>query len=234
MDTDAASRVGEPERLKGIGALAVVVSVLLACYVPLELVSLGGAVVQLIGYGGLGGARDQSLADVGVLLRGLSGLGQLAVYVPIIVTFCVWTYRVAVNARALGGRGFADSPGMAVGWYFVPFAHLWMPYRALREVWLASDPLWDSASPEDWPMGRVGALLPGWWAAWIFGTIAGNFGSMMARKGPPFEMIGAWLNPVGSLLQVLAAVLCVAVVLGLTGRQRRRARHLSGNPRLRL
>src|SRR5688500_2139459 len=37
-----------------------------------------------------------------------------------LIPFCLWTHRVASNARAFGATG--PEPAFAVGWFFVPIA----------------------------------------------------------------------------------------------------------------
>src|SRR5262245_61248809 len=70
--------------------------------------------------------------------QGLIGLVQFIVVVTSAVLFLRWIHRANWNARALGAQGMEFSPGWSIGWYFVPFANLWKPYQAMREIWRAS------------------------------------------------------------------------------------------------
>lgn len=49
------------------------------------------------------------------------------------VVFLCWKYRAAHNAKALDPL-LAVSPAMAVGGYFIPFANLVIPYRAMASI----------------------------------------------------------------------------------------------------
>ena len=60
------------------------------------------------------------------------------------------------------------SPGWAVGWYFIPFANLVMPYRSLKETFKAS------FNTEDWESIEVPHDFPAWWTTWIIGNILTN------------------------------------------------------------
>lgn len=48
-----------------------------------------------------------------------------------------WIYRVNLNA-AVWAPGKPISPAWSVGWFFVPFANLLMPFRAMAETWRIS------------------------------------------------------------------------------------------------
>jgi hypothetical protein len=63
-----------------------------------------------------------------VALGGLLGLATIGA----VVVACMWQYRAASTARALGYAA-KHSPGWGVGCWFVPIVALWMPYQALRD-----------------------------------------------------------------------------------------------------
>jgi Domain of unknown function (DUF4328) len=56
-----------------------------------------------------------------------------------VVIACIWQYRAASAARALGFPALR-SPGWGVGCWFVPIVNLWMPYQALRDCLPPGDP----------------------------------------------------------------------------------------------
>jgi hypothetical protein len=70
-----------------------------------------------------------------VAIGGLLGLAALAG----VIIACVWQYRAASTARALGYPA-KHSPGWGVGSWFVPIVALWMPYQALRDCLAPDDP----------------------------------------------------------------------------------------------
>lgn len=75
----------------------------------------------------------------------------------------IWTYRVDRNAHQFA-EGLTVQPAWAVGWYFIPVAGLWMPFRALREAWQAS------VDSGEWKTVPVPTMLPLWWALWLVTT----------------------------------------------------------------
>ncbi|MSP62794.1 MAG: DUF4328 domain-containing protein [Myxococcales bacterium] len=74
-----------------------------------------------------------------MLLRGTAALESLAAFASFIV-FLVWLHRACAGARSELGAIMPYSPGWAVGWFFVPFANLVMPYKVMRALKQASDP----------------------------------------------------------------------------------------------
>lgn len=162
-----------------------------------------------------------------MLIRGGAALIQLVAYIPTVACFCFWFYRSAVNARALGAEGFRVTPVWSVAWFFFPIAHLWMPFKAASEIWRASTLDATGGAPDAWRSKGPPLLVSLWWAAWISGTLFGNAASSLARRQPPLDVIGSWALPFGTALQILAAVLCAAVVLRLTLMQDRRAKALA-------
>jgi hypothetical protein len=104
-----------------------------------------------------------------------------------VVIACIWQYRAASAARALGFPALR-SPGWGVGCWFVPIVNLWMPYQAVR----------DCLPPDD-PNRR---LVLRWWLTLL------AMGWLSTGAGiAAFFSTGAALG-----LGIPAAVLCVAVL----------------------
>jgi hypothetical protein len=122
-----------------------------------------------------------------------------------------WIYRVNANAQALAS-GMAIGPGWNVGWFFIPFANLIMPYRGLKQTWQVS------SDPHVWPDVKVPLLLPAWWATWLATNLFGNAGFRLsvqvesARDQQLANLIIAGSVP----LTILVCILLVKVVRGLS------------------
>lgn len=203
----------------------------LGIFMILDLMLIPAGLIGMHGLGIFNGEpRNQELVDLATIVRGFSALGQLAMFVFTPTVFCMLMYRCAKNARSLGFDWLDYTPGWVVGWFFVPFAHLWMPYKAVGEVWQTSlvDP--DELPSSEWRFNSVGTLFNAWWATWVFGTILTNIASRMSRSTTGFETMGLCITPFAALIQVLSGLLCILVVLKITKRQDQQARFLSLNP----
>jgi hypothetical protein len=107
------------------------------------------------------GDSEEALSSIDAVL----GLLQLGVYITAGVLFLRWIYFANSNARALGASNMEFSPGWSVGWYFIPFANLWKPYQAMKEIWQAS------CKPKGWQHVAVPSIFPLWWTLWILASI---------------------------------------------------------------
>lgn len=204
----------------------------LVCFSLLDALVIPAGIIGLIGTGEIGGAEyDTEMIALSQLIRALSGLGQLALFIYTPICLGMLLYRYALNARAIGFTGFSHSPGWCVGWFFVPFAHLWMPYKANAEVWQSSrvmDP--EQIRLNEWRAQPIGGLFTGWWLTWVLGTLGNNIASRMTRSiSESIEITGYWLMPVAAITQVVSAILAIVVMAKLASRQRDQARFIYEN-----
>jgi len=147
------------------------------------------------------------------LLVAFAGFSVLVVRILAGVFFAIFIHRAASNLRALGRSGMEYTPGWCVGWFFVPFANLVRPYRAVSEVWRASDP--DAGPGADW-MGSpsVPEVFRVWWGAWIISTLIGNGSSGV---GDPATSSTIGLGAI--VVSGVAAAACISLIHGIAARQ---------------
>jgi uncharacterized protein DUF4328 len=202
----------------------------LMIFMLLDLMLVPSGLIGMYGAGVFTGEpRDEGVIELAFLIRGLSALGQMVMFLFTSTVFCMLMYRCAKNARALGFSGFQHSVGWVAGWFFVPFAHLWMPYKAVGEVWQTSlvDP--EEVPSTDWQFNDVGIMFNAWWATWIFGTIISNIASRMSRSvSVDIENFGLCVTPFSAILQAASGLLCILMVLKITKRQDRQFRVVFG------
>lgn len=201
---------------------------LLAVFAASDLAMLAPEIMHIHGLGILQGTeRDPDGVTNAVVLSALVGLFQLLIWIPLMICYFIWVYRVAKNAQVIGAEPLRISPGWAVGWYCIPFASLVMPYLSMAEIWIASDPACADDAIEA-ERADTGLLLPVWWIVWVVSVPLNSFCKGFARDGSPIEDFAAVALPFASLWRVVAAALCVAVVVRLTRRQMVKARSLVG------
>jgi len=171
--------------------------------------------------------------DLGLaLLLGLVGLISSAISIGTIVVFLVWMHQAAKNVRAFGQQGLEFTPGWAVGWWFVPIASLWMPYRAMKEIWKASDPeTVGDGSGAAWMARAVPSLLPLWWATYVAnGVVAGGLAVVQVLStlhDPTKPNFGGGPIGIGAhVLIIIAAVAIVSIMKQIAQRQDASAQRL--------
>lgn len=130
----------------------------------------------------------------------------------LLITFVLggrWILRVARNARALGAQGMEVSAGWAVGWYFVPFANLIKPFRAMDEIWRAS------ASAAQWRQLATPALLRFWWGCWLAVAFIGNASMRLSLRAKELDEL-LLANAVGIVFETADIALCLAFAAVVT------------------
>lgn len=127
-----------------------------------------------------------------------------------------WIYRAAWNLRHIGAKRLAYSPGWAVGWYFVPFANLVMPFRAMREIWLASH------EPTRWRDTSVGTLSI-WWMLWLATSIGGNISFRLAMRAETLEQMitSEWTGIILCAFSIPLSLVFIGIVRRITEAQDR-------------
>jgi hypothetical protein len=135
------------------------------------------------------------------------------------VAFLAWLSRTVEITPALGGGTPSTSPAWSIIWWFVPIAFLWKPYTVVREVWERL------ATPE---RRGSGALVVGWWLAWLGAALLGRAEDTVARGSETWEAfesaaaLGVW----SSISSLVAAILGFFVVREIQARADLRARAL--------
>ncbi|MFD0268813.1 DUF4328 domain-containing protein [Streptomyces sp. NPDC127106] len=155
------------------------------------------------------------------LLTGIAGLLQFLSFVGTAVVFLVWFHRVRANAQVFRPDGFSQTPGWAIGGWFIPVAHLFLPFRTAREIWEASVQLSRDGSFRAVSQAPVVA----WWLAFVVSTVLDRISGQLYLKAETAEegQDAAAFGLVCDLTTVLAAVLAIVFVRKLTALQHLRA-----------
>ena len=82
-----------------------------------------------------------------------------------------WLYVSAKNNHLYEVKNLKFKPGWAIGWYFIPFANLIMPYRSMKETYKAS------FKRDDWESISIPYDIPIWWITWLITNILFNVSS---------------------------------------------------------
>ena len=106
------------------------------------------------------------------------------------------------------------SPGLGIGWFFIPLANLFMPYMTVRDVWRAS------GRPRDWQAEAAPVTILLWWICWVAGGILATV-SFRIELEYSFKMVpeALWLGLACDLLWISASLLLASIVRGVQARQ---------------
>lgn len=186
--------------------------IVLWLFVAVSVLTAGGEILEATGV--LDIEADTGAQAIAV---GLAYLAYTVLFVVSVVLVGMWIHRAHANLRESGMDGLEFTPAWAVGWYFIPFANLVMPFKAMRELWTASrgehDPFGGATPPE----------VKSWWAAWIVGNILSSVGSrilFMGEGGPSSVTVGNAVGAAGTVGVLIAAALLHRIIAGVTAAQR--------------
>jgi heme/copper-type cytochrome/quinol oxidase subunit 2 len=185
-----------------------------------------GALAVLIGlkmglmHGFLVSAVDPRALVLGVVIL-LSMVMQIGAFLVTGILFLVWIYRANKNARMLGAQGMTFTPGSCVWWFFIPLLNFVKPFRAMVEIYVASDPdaRYDGRMDTKEPL-----ILPFWWVSVIVSSLLGQIGNYTVGSSSAVESAHApWLYVASALFGIAAAVLSMVIVRTIHERQREKA-----------
>ena len=113
-------------------------------------------------------------------IQGAFGCMSLLVMIGAIIAYAMWQYRASQNANT-AVTPTRHSPGMGVGWWFIPIANLAMAGLVLRDLWRASH------ARQDEGQGGFNPATPAWlcWVGiWVlaFGGGALSFYSVFTQR----------------------------------------------------
>lgn len=162
----------------------------------------------------------QRRADDADTLVAIAELLMLGCSLAIFVLLVVWMWRVAENAELLGRTRPRFGPGWAIGGWFIPFANLVIPVLVMQDLWRGSDP----GTPRGdvaWRRSKGSALVGWWWAAHLLALarFAGGGGEARTRAELESLRTSDSIAVVGSLAAIVAAILLIRVIRGVTRRQ---------------
>jgi hypothetical protein len=231
-DLDEAAPRFSIAMIRPTAGIATAAMILLGIGIALDVAILGGDAMQLHLAGRLlageqvpqpelvsNDSRQQALAILYLLCYAATG-----------VVFLVWFYRAYANLAPLGARHLKQTPGWAVGVWFLPILNFYRPVQVAQEIWRNSDPAAVDDDNDDLDSGDSpnSTLVGFWWAAWLVDMVVNRISSQMSLKiESPSTLKYATIADMWSQgTGILAATLAIAVVHAIQNRQRTRAEAL--------
>jgi hypothetical protein len=159
---------------------------------------------------------DNPIGAVVMLVTFLLALISLVIYLTTVVVFLMWLYRAYGNLRAFNPWSRLQySRGWALGSFFIPFANLIIPYRAVKEVWEKSVPPDEAMLSNPEPPAYFGV----WWLFWLLAGFAGNASMRLSLDDHASPSTAAIVSIIADALSMIAAVFAYLVVDSIDKRQ---------------
>lgn len=96
------------------------------------------------------------------------GVETVFIFILSCIFFCLWGYRVAVNAVSMARHPLELHPGCFIGSFFVPFINFWRPYMGMKRIYNVSH------SRETLGYKRFSLLVAFWWASFLMTGLIGR------------------------------------------------------------
>lgn len=157
---------------------------------------------------GLDEGRMTSLDHHVATARGTS----FAVLLVTAVVFITWHYRMLRRLERSRGELLRHSTGWVIWGWFVPLVNFVRPKQMINDAWRAT-------ATTTTPLPRVAARVHVWWALWVLSQVLSAVGTNLPRGRPEDVVKADRISAGGDVITVLAAVLAIAVVVGLSRRE---------------
>jgi Domain of unknown function (DUF4328) len=120
--------------------------------------------------------------------------------------FLAWLSRVVENIPRLRAGRPSKSPRASIGWWFVPFANIVVPYQIVADV----ERLLARATSRR----PLTVLVVAWWVLWMTGVAISQIGARLMRRAdtiPDLRSVATW-GLVADVLIFVAALLVMVIV----------------------
>jgi hypothetical protein len=126
------------------------------------------------------------------------------------IVFGTWINRAHHNVRGFGAEAMTITPGWAVGYFFVPILNLFRPYKAMSELWRASQ------SPENWVSNSTG-LVPLWWTLWILNFILSRISQQVGKAATTVDglIVATWWSIAVAVFAIPVAIVAMRMVMAI-------------------
>lgn len=162
-------------------------------------------------------SQNGLFVDQASFLKALESPGEIIGYLAIVflLIFFVggiivfkWIKLANKNVRALGAKNLEFSPGWAVGWFFVPIANLFKPYKVMNEIWSATH------SPENWEKNENHRAVQKWWGLWIGSSGLMQLSNNLEKKADSVDKIIqlSYINIGGEILWIFLCLCFLTLV----------------------
>jgi hypothetical protein len=178
-----------------------------------------GTLLDLQGLSLMGAADAGTLTEAEAIafddLNSKVALIQLALYVASAVGVLAWLSRVVENVPPLTGAVPRRGPRAAIGWWFVPFANLVVPYQ------IVADAVRRLRTNDTDPTERL--LVP-WWGLWLVASVLGNVLWRLPNDTIDDLRVRFTITAVSDGANVAAGILLILIVRGVERSSHTRAR----------
>jgi hypothetical protein len=142
----------------------------------------------------------------------IAAIGSFVALIACYILVGMWIYRTNANAHGFGS-GMSITPGWAIGWFFIPFANLVMPYRGVKETWNESHQFAGRFEDVDSP------LLGWWWGLWIAAGILSTTSVLVGGDASDALVSAAYADLSAAAASFAASLILIRLIRRLDSAQ---------------
>jgi hypothetical protein len=170
--------------------------------------------------------KDEVTANI--ISQQLLTIANRICLIPTAIVFVIWFHRAHANLKSLGARNLASTPAWAVACWFVPILQLYRPTQIAQEIWRNSDPHAPASVYRRRATSANSTRINYWWGLWMISLVSGYFSasSLHSANSPQSLQDATVVSIIDKVATTLAALLALAMVIGIDDRQLARAEML--------
>lgn len=142
------------------------------------------------------------------------------------VFFLMWLFRIFKNLAPTRIRNSETPPGWAIGYWFIPFANLFLPHRVMQQAWRDTDPDSDPLMGFVTYKESFNTLILIWWLTFIGSNIVVRIVTGKFVQELPIAQVVLAIMIAGFIVSA-AALMAIMIVWEITERQEKRAEKIS-------
>jgi hypothetical protein len=165
----------------------------------------------------------EAVASANDARESIIGISQSLFLILGIIVFLMWVYRASKNLHSLEKPRLKFTPGWAVGWFFVPFASLVQPYKAVAEVYKASNPEIDPNLLDVEDIKTPG-IVKWWWAFFLISNFLANIGFRLVLLGETIDdlLVSTYAYMASDALDIIGLFVTIMMVRQISQSQEMR------------
>tara|TARA_B100000886_G_scaffold337219_1_gene297490 strand:- start:879 stop:1571 length:693 start_codon:yes stop_codon:yes gene_type:complete len=160
-------------------------------------------------------------ADTGIIIAVIA----LIILIASFIIIGRWIFVSCKLNHLNGKQNLKRSPGWSIGWFAIPFANIIMPYKCLREIYLAS------FDKENWKDLPVSISFPIWWFGWLTGNMLQNAYFGISESLDEYSYVEQtrfkeiiqmnWIGIASDILLALSAIALLDIIKRVSNNQRK-------------
>ncbi|MCX7708673.1 MAG: DUF4328 domain-containing protein [Clostridia bacterium] len=174
-------------------SLSKAIMIFVAFVILLDIIAVfsGLMEISLVSQAKEGVQISQTAADGNDARQGIIGIFQMVLTLVFFILFLVWVNRSNKNLAPLGVSYKQFSSGWAVGWFFVPIANIYKPYRVVSEIWDSCSSIRVSVNGVNFTQKTPGGIVGLWWGMWLLSNFAGQLAFRLTMRAGTMNTIYA-------------------------------------------